>query len=506
MYKNIKTKNKNKMLLIMLIVAILLVFKTDNVNAIITTNLPLSTTSNEFPASYQPYINELKRLHPNWIFKAIYTNLDWAETIRHETYELAIQSSEGRSTVHEVLGAEWKKAGINNYMDGPYVTASVQGVKYVMDPRNFLTDSRIFQFETLSYSDSITINAIEKALGSSKMNNPYYKNRYMDAGTEVVMSNTYAEIIKEAGRKYNVSPIHIATRIIQETSGNILDNASINGSRSTYGNNVYNFCNYGSTPEPDGTGAIDNGLDYARSKGWINPTKSIEGFTDLLKEKYIKYGQDTIYFQKFDVNNPYGNATSLYQYQYMTNIMAPTNESMKSYNAYKDVAVDMLDETFEFHIPIYNNMPEITNILFNGSLNSKGSTITKINPGTKAVTMKNNIINLPNLIKVTTELTNVSGQILGDTENVGTGSKINVKDSSGKILNTYDIIIYGDISGDGIIDSADLLIMRQHMLNIKTLNSTYISAGNVSKTDNLIDSTDLLILRQHMLNIKMIEQ
>ena len=75
-----------------------------------------------------------------------------------------------------------------------------------------------------------------------------------------------------------------------------------------------------------------------------------------IKSSYIKYGQDTVYFQKFDVNNPYGNASALMAYQYQTNIMAPTSESRISYNAYKKL--DMLDTAFTFYIPVYNNMPE----------------------------------------------------------------------------------------------------------------------------------------------------
>ena len=63
-----------------------------------------------------------------------------------------------------------------------------------------------------------------------------------------------------------------------------------------------------------------------------------------------------MYFQKFDVNNPYGNATALMAYQYQTNILAPRSESRISYNAYKKLA--MLDTSFAFYIPVYNNMPE----------------------------------------------------------------------------------------------------------------------------------------------------
>lgn len=688
---NIAKKNKKrnivskKILITIFMLVILIVSKIEPVTAKIYINLPTSTMTNDFPASYKPYIDELKQLHPNWIFKAVYTNLDWSDSVRHETYELGQSYSNGISTVHDSLGDEWKRDGQNNYIDGPYVTASTGAVKYVMDPRNYLTERGIFQFETLSYSDSITIAAIEKVLGSSPMNDPNYKTKYKNAGTWIDMGTSYAEIIKEAGRKYGVSPTHIASRLIQETSGDIVNNGSVNGSVAGY-EGLYNFGNVGSTPNSDGTGSVQNGLIYASNHGWTNPTLSIEGATDKLKNSYIRWGQDTTYFQKFDVNNPYGNATVLYGSQYMTNIMAPTNESKTSYNAY--VNSGRINDVFEFHIPVYNNMPELAatyptsesgsyyendnstvylddgvsngadsfnvritadnsssdniltvvresseggdnrtkftriakgintgwdkivlsdgregyiasqyvkvyvdnrvasitlssnsytiakdtyvtiepnilpitatnknytvavanegvailengkikgvavgetnvtytttdgnktatclvkvielsaenNAVFDTSLNVSTNTITKINPSTKISDMRQKISTLSNY---TIEIKNISDKVLTDTENIGTGSKVSVKDENGTVLSTYTAVIYGDISGDGIINSADLLKIRQQMLGIQTLQDCYFQAANLSKVDSVINSLDLLKIKQHILGTSLIIQ
>lgn len=38
----------------------------------------------QFPGSYQGYLTELKKKHPNWKFKALYTNLDWNYVIQQE--------------------------------------------------------------------------------------------------------------------------------------------------------------------------------------------------------------------------------------------------------------------------------------------------------------------------------------------------------------------------------------------------------------------------------------
>lgn len=69
------------------------------------------------------------------------------------------------------------------------------------------------------------------------------------------------------------------------------------------------------------------------------------------------------------------------------------------------------------------------------------------------------------------------------------------------IVIEYTNIVSGDPSGDGLINSADLLRLRQHLLNINTLSGVYFTAGDVNY-DNTINSADLLRTRQHLLGIQ----
>lgn len=322
----------------------------NTVNASINKNLPKSSVSDTFPKSYQTYIDNLKKSYPNAVFKAVYTGLDWDTVLKHESYEV----KSGISLVPSSYDSVWKKDGKNIYKDGNFVVASKSAVAYVLDPRNSLYEKYIFQFEGLTYNNLITTSVIEKVISSSPMVGTYAK-KYKNAGNWCDMDMSYAEIINEVGSKLNVSSVYIASRMIQETSGDIVNNGSINGSNSKYPG-VYNFFNIGATPDKNGDNSVTNGLKYASSKGWTTPYLSIYGGVDEIRSSYIKYGQDTVYFQKFDVNNPYGNAVALMAYQYQTNILAPRSESLISYNAYKKL--NMLDTSFTFYIPVYNNMPE----------------------------------------------------------------------------------------------------------------------------------------------------
>lgn len=68
------------------------------------------------------------------------------------------------------------------------------------------------------------------------------------------------------------------------------------------------------------------------------------------------------------------------------------------------------------------------------------------------------------------------GNELTDGQMVGTGSKIRIVDNNDVIKMEYYIIIYGDINGDGKINSLDLLVLQRHILEIERLNGVFLKA------------------------------
>ncbi len=315
-----------------------------------------------FPESYQGYLEELKKQHPNWSFTALYTNLDWDYVIQNENIF-------GKNLVPKSYNDRWKNTKPGEYnveVDAGWVDSSKQAVLYTMDPRNFLNEVRIFQFEELSFNGSTnSVDGIEKILYGTEFYNQIVS--YLTSnGSTVTMTKKYSDLIYSAGIQSKVSSYHLASRIKQEV-GPFLSHSSISGKVAGY-EGLYNFYNIGATSSSEPMGAIINGLKYARDGNgaseatktkylipWNTKERAITGGGIFIGSSYINIGQNTIYLQKFHVHDT--NNGELFWHQYMTNVLAPYSESNIIYKGYANS--NLLDLNINFIIPVYNNMPEI---------------------------------------------------------------------------------------------------------------------------------------------------
>ena len=311
-----------------------------------------------FPKSYHAALNALKAKHPNWQFVAFNTGLTWDECFETNKAEmvpgrnliqLSQKTSSWRSTT--VSGSfswstnQWEVKSAPNW-----VQASEEAIKYTMDPRNFLNEEQIFQFEQLSYASYHTVEGVEKLI----------KNSFMAASKgESIVNNegkslTYAEAFVEIGKKLNVSPFMLASRVFQEqgtngTSKLISGDFTVNGTRYTGYYNYFNIQASGKTTEE----ILQNGINEAISAGWNTRYKALYGGAEKLTKSYISRGQDTVYLQKYNVDS---SSNRLFWGQYMQNILAPYAEGVRVKKTY--TSMDGLDNPFVFVIPVFKDMPE----------------------------------------------------------------------------------------------------------------------------------------------------
>ncbi len=288
-----------------------------------------------FPGSYQSELRSLKNAHPNWTFVPMKTGLD---------FNTAVSSEMGDKSLIQNLASNASKGWVGDPCptESGWHYATKPAVSYHMDPRNFLTETYIFQFEQLTFNASYhTQSAVQTFL-----NGTFMKGVLPDDSA----GRTYAQAFYEIGKNRKLSPIHLASRVYQEQGqGN---SGLISGTYPGY-EGYYNFFNVGvngsSTAEK-----IIKGLTYAKAQGWNTRYKSLEGGAATIGNNYILKYQDTIYLEKFNVdkNSPYG----VYNHQYMQNIQAPASESSSTRRMYANAG--SLDSAFVFKIPVYNNMPD----------------------------------------------------------------------------------------------------------------------------------------------------
>ncbi len=294
-----------------------------------------------FPDSYVEPLAALHKSYPKWQFEAVNTGLDWNTVIEKESKNGVnlVPKNGDDSTKSTASGAyDWFTNTWTIYDGSAWVGANEAYIAKYMDPRNFLNETDIFQFESLSYNSSQSRDGVASIVKGTFMETPVTDTD----GSEL----DYIEAFLEIGRDTGVSPYHLASRVRQE-QGLRGTSSLISGTYANY-EGYFNYFNFGAAGVTSSL-VIQNGLAFAKNKGWDSRYKSLFGGAELLSKNYIAVGQDTLYFQKFNVVN----SKNLYGHQYMANLTAAYTEGRKLGQGYSDK-----QQAFVFRIPIYNSMPK----------------------------------------------------------------------------------------------------------------------------------------------------
>ncbi len=494
--------------------------------------------SKGFTESYLPYLKALYEKHPNWNFKAVRTNIDFDTAVTNESYgEISLVDG----TDESLRSKEWPyyQNGVFSQIEPGWYVASRDTVSYYLDPRNFLSEEYIFMFEDIKYNASIhTEDAVRGVTKGTFLN-----------------TNEYLDILMKTARTYNVSPVYLASRIRQEkgssdsisTTGEAftyeVDNNCLNnlgyasnpndwnalnscGNGKTY-SGIYNYFNigaYGSYKSPQIRGLIwaNGGIDasvHEYGRPWNSKEKAIMGGAFYIVGAYVNNGQNTLYYQKFNVAPDAFYPT--YTHQYMTNIRAASSEAYSTYKSYRDNS--LLGNSYEFLIPVYNNMPNDNEVILpddedkeeeivttpNIDVNTgvvgagfkmDGDVISNISFNTNVDVINSKLSSVNANLKVTSYLDRYGNKASG---NVGTGDTLVI--TNGSTTKSYKVVIYGDNNGDGKVSILDLLRVQKDILGSSSL-STYDKKASDTNRDGKIDVVDLLRVQKQLLGNNVIEQ
>ncbi len=367
-----------------------------------------------FTRSYTDALLALYKKYPEWEFVPFITNLTWSEAVEGE------HTPHNKQLIENIVSADFMCAcssckGVIQEASN-WVSASESAVEYYLDPRNFLNEQGIFQFETTAYEETHTIQAVESILKPTWMYNSEIS--YLDASgaTKTYLKNgapvKYSQAIMEAAKASGMSAYFLASKIVQEVGSSKASYAGGSCGNSAPYNGIYNYYNIGAyTGAGDGlrwanaymkakietpmyssasttaskvtTVAKNTELNFIEISGGfykVSATVSGKKYSGFIPKvnisasttygrpwdnpyKSIYYGaqyiyesfseyQFTGYLQKFNVNP---NSDNLYGHEYMANIRAAEAESKKTYKAYNESGVLATKKVFS--IPVFKDMP-----------------------------------------------------------------------------------------------------------------------------------------------------
>lgn len=379
-----------------------------------------------FPESYKEALRALHTKHPNWTFTAMNTDERFSRSVLNFRITGAVS---GNSIYFEDMPkTECEGTYAGNYKNGycqteaNWYVPNDETVSYYLDPRNFLTEKYILQFESLENSSNYTESVVQSIL----------KNTFME-GISILDNQAYASIFVEAGNEAKVSAVYLASLAKQESG--------VTGSMATSGNSfeyegetyqgLFNFFNIGAVSSA--SSPVKAGLVYASG-----------GICTICSN-----------------NENQGNTTT------------PNVPNTPSTNPGNNTSTSQETNQLEFYLK-------------EAGYKIDGDYVKGFEIGEKVDSVKEN-------------LKNSAIEIKSDNKRIGTGDKISL---NGK---TYTVVVYGDLTGDGEINSADLLKMRQYLLGKTSLSDAYKEAARIANDDK-INSANLLKLRQYLLGKTSISQ
>ena len=297
-----------------------------NAQKFIFESTKIDIDTNRYPG-YKDKLEKLMANHPNWRFELLYTGLNFWDAINGE-YNI-----HSTNLVPNTYGGEWlcPICGTTLYDSGWYC-ASKKAIAYYMDPRNFLDEINVFQFQDVNQyiTNACTLEGIQQKVKGTFLQN-------------------YAIDIDNACRDKDVNSYYIIARVLQEQgmAGTPIGTGMEGGDGKIY----YNPFNIGAS----GNGYDEiyiNALDTAKKYGWDTMQKGLKGGINFCKEKWLDNYQNTLYQNKFDIDKR--NGTPLYTHQYMQNLMAAYSEARIMREMY--ASTSKIESEFTFIIPIYEGM------------------------------------------------------------------------------------------------------------------------------------------------------
>lgn len=244
---------QKKLLSVLLSIIVLITCMTPVAMSVSAATFASELEKKGFPSSYINALVELHQKYPKWNFEVFNTGLSWSAAVageRSNHSKQLIQKRSGLTTVYYCDCSSCKKNGNYVIQEGSsWVSASEKAVKYYMDPRNWLSEKYIFQFESTSYDSTQTQEGIESILASTWMHKSNIS--YVNTEGKTVLHKRsngdtvkYSSCILSAAKNSGMSAYYLASKIVQEVGNTTPTAGGVVGTRLPF-KGIYNYYNIG---------------------------------------------------------------------------------------------------------------------------------------------------------------------------------------------------------------------------------------------------------------------
>lgn len=406
--------------------------------------------------------------------------------VRLNEYDNTYNSAEFTSSYNINIGST------TNYMSARFTKKSSQ-TEYLDKVSIEVVAGNTYEVY-ISLSNNLTNKNDWQLLGSGKSNSDGIVSVKFDP---ITITSNYTIIVKRTGTEYFI-PVMCSSSETSSKYYNMPISSGINytssdgvtwNDLSTLGDSVIKGC------EP----VIYAYTKHAKSGTASFAISSIKGSSTYVladSEDYYKVNltlQNILSYELFDIyiyNSSGTQVTNNFEidnYISNGNIIIRMNESItpglytfrvKYGSTYKDVSFRVYD------------------LLSSNSYNISGGYII-VSPGTLKEYSKTNFINN---ISINSSngyqiLDSSNRNITSSTTVIGTGMQMLVENKK------YNIVLKGDVSGDGKIKSNDALMISRHLVKLSTLDSIKLKAADTSG-DNSVKSNDALLISRFLVGLR----
>lgn len=512
-----------------------------------------------FPESYKEYLTKLSEQHPNWKFKAYYTGISWNELINNETVI-------GKNRIIASADSMWINSN-GNTQSGYACASDGIIKYYLDPRNFLKNDVSVFQFLEMSYSNgSQNIEGVKGILKNTFMDKTIYIDGIGDISyAEIIMKaaeeskmSPYSiaiKILQEVGRDGKSNSItgtapgyegyYNFFNYGSYDTGNAVTNGLIYAKNKGW-NNQYKAI-------VDGAKLVAGSYMLAGQNTAYFYKWDVVGESILEEGNTVAISSNECFNHQYmtNVQDPTSQASTLYNtylnngilnetltfvipiYENMGNLnKLPTsltkNDGELYYSVGTWVNVRSGPGTNYSAVGMIASLDEVVAVIERKCANSNQMDWDKVKTGKGVVGYvasqylkpceveeeiktkideKGNIIVVPQTtvaeIKSTLGFTNIEVKNKEDqisqNEKVATGYKLKKLDTNEE----KNIIVKGDVNGDGNITPLDYVKVKNYIMNVSTLNDIQIMAADANNDGN-ITPLDYVKIKNYIMNVSKI--